>query len=121
MVKRFNENDNSLNLNNLSNEKRLPPNLLTSIPGIFSLMKFIKRKYPHLNGISLKYNSLDNLQIVTSLAFICKSLKTLDVSYNKLNNINELEIVQICTKLDTVFLRHNPFSLKCLGLETYGR
>uniref|UniRef100_A0AC34F640 Uncharacterized protein n=1 Tax=Panagrolaimus sp. ES5 TaxID=591445 RepID=A0AC34F640_9BILA len=121
MVRRFNESNNALDLSNVKNERGFPQNLLTSLPGILSLVKIIKKKYPHACSIILKENSLDNMKLLTSLVFICKNLKTLDISQNKLTSIAELEVLQLCPKIENLILRHNPFSLECLGLEAYGR
>ncbi|XP_015791781.1 nuclear RNA export factor 1 [Tetranychus urticae] len=110
---RYNYSLRSLYLNSFSQEPSLlEANLYIPLsrPSVFNLVvEKIRKEYSEIVGLSVADNKLTSLQPLSHLQSICKNLKALDISKNKIRSISELDNIKGLDLIE-IAIEGNPFA-----------
>lgn len=121
MSKRYDVNTKFLNLANLAGEQDfISVHLFVTLQRLSvckEVVKIIVENIPDLLSINLSNNKIQSLSPFQPLTTSCKNLKQLDLSYNSINNVEEVLSNLVGLELETLSIDFNPFKKGMKGSQ----
>ncbi|CAN2387484.1 hypothetical protein PRIEUP_LOCUS10374 [Pristimantis euphronides] len=124
LQKRYKESFRSLDLSNITSDPGLiSSNVFYSVnvsSDIEILLQIISKSYPELQSLNLKCNQISRLFGFMNLFHLAPQLHSLDLSYNKLSSLEELNHIHNL-QLRELRLKGNPFLVDVESQSAYYR
>ncbi|XP_073412324.1 nuclear RNA export factor 1-like isoform X2 [Dendrobates tinctorius] len=122
--KRYDQSHKRLDLSDLENDPDLlSANIVLSVnhpPAAEVVLQIISERYPQLQSLDLSCNRLSKLTGFAHLFHLTPHLQSLNLSYNMLCNVQELDLIHNL-ELRELWLKGNPLHREVESSSTYYR